>query len=270
MALWATFIVVIAIVFIVLAKIARQGSTPSAGGGSAVVSSDLLGKLKLSDDVINKVGQGSITNLPQGISAPTLIKDGKPHVIYIGAEYCPYCAAERWPMVIALMRFGSFSNLTTTHSASRDVYPNTATFSFHGSSYASQYLAFNGVETQSNEPSGGSYAPLDTLTAEEQNIMSTYDAPPYVAANSAGSIPFVDFGGRFINSGASLDPSVLTGQTPEQIASALTNAGGALSQGVVGATNVITATLCALTNDQPSNVCSTPVIQGIKSKLAGK
>jgi hypothetical protein len=32
-------------------------------------------------------------------------------MLYIGAEYCPYCAAERWPLVMALSKFGTFSNL---------------------------------------------------------------------------------------------------------------------------------------------------------------
>ena len=41
-----------------------------------------------------------------------LTADGKPLVLYVGAEYCPYCAAERCAMVQALSRFGTFSNLT--------------------------------------------------------------------------------------------------------------------------------------------------------------
>ena len=36
----------------------------------------------------------------------------------MGAEYCPYCAAQRWAMIVALSRFGTFSGLTTVHSAS--------------------------------------------------------------------------------------------------------------------------------------------------------
>jgi hypothetical protein len=88
-----------------------------------------------------------------------LTANGKPLVVYVGAEYCPYCAAERWAAVIALSRFGTFSGLGQTHSSSTDVYPNTATLSFHGASYTSQYLQFQGVETQSNQPQGTGYAP---------------------------------------------------------------------------------------------------------------
>ena len=33
-------------------------------------------------------------------------------------------------MVSALSRFGTFTGLTTTHSSTSDVYPNTPTFTF--------------------------------------------------------------------------------------------------------------------------------------------
>ncbi len=38
----------------------------------------------------------------------------------MGAEYCPFCAAQRWAMVNAFSRFGTFTGLTTTHSSSTD------------------------------------------------------------------------------------------------------------------------------------------------------
>ena len=85
---------------------------------------------------------------------------------------------ERWALVLALSRFGSFSDLGLTTSSSTDVYPNTPTFSFHGSTYSSQYLAFDGVETTSNVPNADGYAALDTPTAEEQALQGKYDAPP--------------------------------------------------------------------------------------------
>ena len=34
-----------------------------------------------------------------------------PEVLYLGAEYCPYCAAQRWTTIIALSRFGTWSGL---------------------------------------------------------------------------------------------------------------------------------------------------------------
>src|ERR671920_169425 len=56
----------------------------------------------------DQVGAGSgVSNPPKALSgAPALTFDGKPGVLYVGAEYCPFCAAERWPFVVAMTRFG--------------------------------------------------------------------------------------------------------------------------------------------------------------------
>ncbi len=51
---------------------------------------------------------------------------------------------------------------------------------------------------QSNVRSGNSYAALDTPTAAQQQLLQTYNAPPYVSADSAGAIPFIDFGNRYL------------------------------------------------------------------------
>ena len=46
-------------------------------------------------------------------------------MLYIGAEFCPYCAAMRWSMAVALSRFGTFTPLHGIHSSSTDVDPST-------------------------------------------------------------------------------------------------------------------------------------------------
>src|SRR6266568_183753 len=51
---------------------------------------------------------------------PLLTASGKPEIVYVGAEYCPFCAAERWALSVALSRFGSFSGLRLIHSSSTD------------------------------------------------------------------------------------------------------------------------------------------------------
>jgi len=273
MAMWAIGIVVVVVVFLVLAKAV---SKPSTGGGSGsnstdgVASADLIAKVStgLSADLFNTVGAGSANPLPKPISgAPALTQNGKPEVFYAGAEYCPYCATQRWPMVIALMRFGTFSGLGTTHSSTTDVFPNTQTFSFHGAAYTSQYLNFTGLELQSNQLQGTAYAALDTPTAEQQSLISTYNAAPYVSADSAGAIPFIDFGGKFLISGSTYNPSVLQGKSYDQITSALTDPTSDISKGAIGSANAITAAICTLTGNQPANVCGTDMIKGLQAKL---
>jgi uncharacterized protein DUF929 len=193
----------------------------------------------------DQVGLGvGVSNPPKTISAPPLTTDGKPGVLYVGAEYCPFCAAERWPFVVAMTRFGQFANLQAASSgAAPEAYPNTATVSFHGASYTSDVLGFSGVETQTN-----TNQPLDKLTADQQKIFDTY--------NPGGSIPFIDYGGKATANGASVDPSIFAGKTQAQIATEIADPSTAISKAVLGSANVISARLCQLTNNQPANVCT--------------
>ena len=184
----------------------------------------------------------------------------------MGAEYCPYCATERWPIVVALSRFGKFTGLKTTHSSSTDVYADTNTFSFHGATYTSPWIAFTGVETESNQQQGDGYKPLETPTPAQQQIFGTYDRPPYVSSQSSGGIPFIDFGGKYIIDGVTYDPGVLQGQSLTGIANALANPQSKISQGAIGVANTFTAAICKLTNNQPANVCNATV-KGIEASL---
>jgi hypothetical protein len=257
----AAVVVVIGIALVATVASDSKGAKPATPASPALVRK----VTSLPPSVFAQVKAGSTTATPQSITAPALTADGKPQVLYVGAEYCPYCATERWPMVIALSRFGSFNNLGSTHSSSTDVFPNTATFSFHGATYKSRWIAFTGVETETNQRQGDGYAPLDKLTAEQQQVFATYDAPPYTT--SSGGIPFVDFGGRFLVSGVSYDPAVLSGKSADDIASALADPTNPISRGAVGAANTFTAAICSLTNGQPAAVCNDPTIKEIATTL---
>jgi hypothetical protein len=217
-------------------------------------------------NVFDTVGRGTATAAPAPISGTPLVSNGKPQILYVGAEYCPYCATERWPMVVALSRFGTFTGLKTTHSSSTDVYADTNTFSFNGASYSSKWIAFTGVETESNQQQGDGYKPLERLTSAQQQIFSTYDQPPYVSSQSSGGIPFVDFGGKYIIDGVTYDPGVLQGQSLTGIANSLADPQSKISQGAIGSANAITAAICKLTNNQPTNVCNA-TIQRIEASL---
>jgi hypothetical protein len=142
-------------------------------------------------DVLATVGKGSVNALPVGLPGPVLATtDGKPRIVWIGAEYCPFCAAQRWALVQALSRFGTFSGLKTTTSplttqaGGPEVFPGTPGFSFAGAVYNSDYLKFESVEQETN-----TYQPLETPTPEQQQLFQKYDAPPYVDAQSTGAIP---------------------------------------------------------------------------------
>jgi len=261
--------IVILIGILLVVRFAGRSSTPAAENTPAPPA--LVAQVtNIPAATYEQVGRGTLTGLPSPVRASPVEtgSSGLPLVTYLGAEYCPYCAAERWALVAALGRFGTFSNLQLSHSASDDVYPNTPTFSFVGSSYSSPYVEFSPVELQGNVRSGNTYQSLQTPTPAQTQILQKYDAPPYVPQQSAGAIPFIDFGGQYVGSGASYDPGVLRGLTADQIALSLSDPNTPQAKGILGQANALTAAICSATNNQPAEVCSLPAVASIQSALA--
>ena len=170
-------------------------------------------------DVATQVGAAGVTTAPSSIKAPALTADGKPEVLYIGAEYCPFCAAERWPVVVALSRFGTWSGLGATTSSAEDVFPNTPTLSFHGAKFTSDYADVPGYETQTNKQSTAVHAARHG--AGRPTRRSSTPTTSRRTSSSAGGIPFINIGGKYVTSGASFSPELLAGKTRAQIAAAL-------------------------------------------------
>jgi thiol-disulfide isomerase/thioredoxin len=269
----AIVVVVAVVLALVLLHGGNSGSSGTAAGGPAGPTGSSL--TALTDQVtsvpaatLDQVGGGTVTAPPTTISGAALTSGGKPEMLYIGAEYCPYCAAERWGMIVALSRFGTFSGLSTIRSAARngagtaEPYPNTATFTFVNASYTSKYLTFTPVEEFTNipDPSTGGYTTLQTPTAEQQALIQKYDA-----ANQ-GAIPFIDYGNKFMSVGASYNPGVLSGLSWSQIADDMRTPSSPVAQGVLGTANYATAAICALTGDQPATAC-TPAVKALQAKI---
>jgi hypothetical protein len=249
-------VVAVAVVAVVLVVVSVLAPKKSSAGSAPLDTAVGKALTEIPASVFDTVGVGAGTsNPPKAISAPPLTADGKPRVLYVGAEYCPYCAAERWPFVVAMSRFGTFSNLQATSSAAApEVFPDTPTLSFHGATYTSQYLSFTAVETQTN-----THQPLDTLTADDQKLFDTY--------NSGGGIPWIDYGGKAASGGASIDATLLAGKTQATIAAEIADPSTALSKAVIGSANVITARLCQLTGNQPAAVCSSSAVTAVAGSL---
>lgn len=268
-------IMIIVIIIAVFGFLILQKSPPStipvnnenSAGNSVAPAIAVKQVTSVSATTLNSIGLGTANAFPKKINAPAITNNNKPEVFYEGAEYCPYCATERWSMIVALSQFGTFSNLKATHSSSSDVYPNTQTFSFFNSSYTSKYISFVPIEIYTNIPNGnGGYTVLQTPTNSQNNLVSKYDAAPYVPASEAASIPFIDFGGKYLTVGATYSPTVLQGKTISQIAASLSNTSSPIAKGVNGAANAMIAAICSLTNNQPTNVCN-GFIQAIEKSL---
>lgn len=244
------------------------GSQPSTQVNAPVPAAVLAALASVPPATFESVGRGTAT-LPTAVRKPVASDpNGRPLVTYVGAEFCPFCAAERWPLIVALSRFGQFADLHLSRSAADDVYPSTPTFTFVGSSYASPTLAFDGVELQGNVRVGGRYPPLQTATPAQEQLLRVYDAPPYVPASSAGAIPFLDVAGQYIVVGASYDAGLLQNRTWEDIASRLGDPATPEARAILGAANVLTAAICTAAGNEPADVCGQPAIQALQSTLA--
>jgi Domain of unknown function (DUF929) len=242
----------VAVLIAVIAVIAiTHKSTPAPGARTAASPTILSDVTGVSDATLKTVGLGSATASQKPISDPPLTSGGKPELLYVGAEFCPFCAAERWSMIQALSRFGTFSNVSEITS-SEDSLP---TFSFHKSSYTSKYLTFTPVEDEDQKSQ-----PLEKLTSA-QNTLFTKD--------SQGSFPFLYFGGKFYQSGAGYDNSLLSGKTHAQVASALNTPGSSIAKGIDGEANKLTALICSMTKNQPATVCSSSTITSLQGQLNG-
>jgi Domain of unknown function (DUF929) len=244
-----------------------SGNTAPAPTGSAVTS--VLGQLtSVPAATLDQVGAGTTAANPTSITGAALTSGGKPEVLYIGAEYCPYCAAERWAMIVALNRFGTFSGLAPIRSAAKDgagnaePFPLTPTWTFRNTTYTSPYVTFTTVEGYTNIPdkATGFYTVLQTPTAAQQALLNKYDAA------FQGAIPFIDYGNRFLSVGASYNPAILSALTWAQIAADLHDPSSTVAKSVLGTANFATAAICSLTNDQPASAC-TSAVRALQAKI---
>jgi len=195
-------------VVIGLAVVARHRSSGPPAGSSA----------RDSGPIPAEVSQG-LTGIPmrtfdaaaaRGARRPSLVAPGRQSavpaaVLYIGAEYCPYCAALRWPLLVALARFGSFTGLALSRSSATDVFPGTPTFTFLTAQYHSPNLTLTTVELQGNVADATSRYPLLQRPTSTQAAVS--------ALQSGGGDPVPPRGRRI-----SMDRSaILTGPAARRL-----------------------------------------------------
>jgi len=241
----AVVVIVIAVVLgIVISN--QPKDAPAASGGAAALAT--LEKLPAS--VFDAAPAPTPEQAPAKLQGGTaLTQDGKPKVLYIGAEYCPFCAMERWALIGALSRFGTFTGVTETTSSSDDVHPNTPTFSFKDAKYTSDAVAFEAVETQDREKQ-----PLQTLDGENLALFQKF--------NPGGGIPWITYGGTHATDGATVDANAFEGKTYEQIIAGIQDPTSDIGKTVTPAINMITAQICDQTKGEPANVCTS---QGVAS-----
>jgi type IV secretory pathway VirB2 component (pilin) len=245
-----------------VALIVVKVTAPGAPGGAPAaqtsqrIATEVTGVPAATFDT---VGAGTATGLKAISGTPELTSGGKPEVLYIGGEYCPFCAAERWALAAALSRFGTLSGLSFIHSSPTDGY--VPTLSFYKSGYSSNYLAFAPVEWfgEASDPSTPfQHVYLQQPTTQEAALFARY-------AN--GSLPFVDIGNRYLVPQAQYLPTDIEGLSWAQIAAAMRDPSSRVARDIDGAANALTAAMCVLTHGQPSGVCTSAGVKAAAGSL---
>ena len=216
----------------------RGHPDPSGDVGKAAVGPDL--------DPRRRADRGIVTS-PQTVNGSALVADGKPEMLFIGAEFCPHCAAERWPLYVALSKFGTFSPPPgRIHSANED--GNVPTLTFYGTTFTSPYFTFNPVEVYTNKPLGNGYAPLQTPTKAQLTLWEN---------TNGGSFPFVDFGGKKVLPSAQYLFTPLQNLPFSTVAAQVGNNSTTIGADIDASAAQLITTICGSLSDQkPAAVCS--------------
>ena len=166
------------------------------------------------------------------VSKDTTRRGGKLFVFFMGAEYCPYCAAERWAIVRSLQKFGQWDGLKQTISAARNQpFLNLPTYDFTKTTYNSSHIEFVAREIKDRE-----FRPLQKLLKTEEKLVRKY--------NPKKEIPFLLIGGRFMQIGSGFPPKIFIGHTFRQTETELKKIESEIRKTIDEEANVISALLC--------------------------
>lgn len=276
-----TALVLVVVLIIVLVSVTGNKPAKAVGFGTKPAPASVVSAVtKVPPAAFTAAGSAVTASgpYPEAITPlkkqPPLTSDGKPLIIYVGSNWCPYCAASRWPLTVALGRFGSFKNLKITESgtATGEPYPKTNTLSYYRSTYSSPYISFLPVEQCSDyvAPSSDTstavqdcngYEPLESLTGLAKKSFLKYDFAPTQSSANAGGIPYIDFANKWVEDGAFMDPTALGGYSWGQIGVSLSNPVASPGQPILVGANYYTALICNATKGKPGSVCNMPVVK---------
>jgi thiol-disulfide isomerase/thioredoxin len=218
---------------------AASGSAPASSNPPVAAASVALGQVRRE-------------------SGEPLLDGGKPLVFFMGAEWCPFCASERWGVVEATSRFGKWSGLRELRSREgQDYFPALATYDLSQATYTSDYISIRHKEVATVEGD-----PLQKLGSFEEGLVNGYD--------KLGSVPFLFASGPSGRYTVELpfSPGLLDGDSfaslrKEVAAAAPTPAVEAIG----GQADAITALICKLDGRQPASVCGKGSIPALEGEL---
>jgi len=185
---------------------------------------------------------------------PIKQSSGKSLIFFMGAGFCPFCASERWAIVRALSKFGSWEGLIETTSADHDEkYLNIPTIDFSRAKYTSDHVDFVGRETADRN-----FEPLQELNQKDYDIIDTF--------NPDQIIPFLLIDGQFMQVGSGYNPRLLEGINHTQVKSEVENPASPIGKAIRTEADNITALICKGIGGR-ADVCTTGEIKMMTQKI---
>jgi hypothetical protein len=222
--------VVAAIVLAACGEAAAPAAAPNASGG-APTATTLQGFRRVFDQ-------------------PHL-SGGHPLTLFVGGQFCPFCASMRWSLVKALSRFGTFSGLGQINSQQgTDGFNSIGSYDLTRATFKSDYVTLRMVEVA--DVNGN---PLQKPDAETTALLNKFDPQ--------GSIPFVFVGGSYVAQ-LPYSPALLQGKSFQQILDEVNSSNpGGIGRAIDAEADGITAIVCKTDGAQPASVCGQPGIQAL-------
>ena len=138
------------------------------------------------------------------VSNSILTENGRIVILFIGAEACPFCAAESWSIVYALAQYGTWNGLAPVISNATDSIPKVPGYTFANATLESSQVSFVEVELTSTSWD----QKLQSLNSTESQLFREYDP--------SGSIPFLLIGGMYLHIGSAVSPYPLSNMSWSQ------------------------------------------------------
>lgn len=188
------------------------------------------------------------------VAKPRVSSGGKVPVFFLSALYCPFCAAERWPLAIALGRFGTWTDLAPSHSTTGvDGFSAIPTYDFLHAQYHSRYIDFAHRDVADAQGHA-----LQTLSPAEESIVNRFDP--------GGGIPFLIIDGAYAQSGSGYSPGLLVHKPFAEVQAGLqTQAPDA--RAIRDEAEVLTALICHADGDRPTRVCTVSAVHALEVKI---
>ena len=224
------------------------------GGGSAGedagTASGAVGSLP--DEALAAFGE------VERVSDASLLDEGRPVLFFMGAQYCPFCAAQRWALIEATSRFGEWSGIEPYASpAGMDGFASVPTYDLTGARFTSDLLSVRTKEIA--DASGNRLQDLDDLEAGLVDAFNPRGSVPFIAAAGAAGQYTIDL---------AYSPGLLQGDDFDDIVDALAAGDDTDAvRAILGQADAITAVLCTLTGGQPAAACGRPVVAELMRRL---